>query len=311
MRIGIDLGGTKAEGVCLGDDGTILARHRIATPTTGYQAVLEAVAGLVHSLEETAGCVGKARVGVATPGFLAPRDGRLRNSNLAALNGAAIDRDLSERIGRPVRVANDANCFVLSEATDGAAVGAGGERAIVFGATLGTGVGGGLVVDGRVWAGANGSAAEWSHLTLPFLRPDDGPGGGCSCGTVACIESFLSGRGLAWLHMRGTGQTLTAFDVGERARTGDAAAGATFDRYEDCLARALALIIDVVDPDVIVLGGGVANNERIYANVPRIWEQYTVARDLVTRLVRALHGDASGERGAAWLWPLAEEPEPR
>jgi len=306
VRIGIDLGGTKAEGICLADDGTILARHRIATPTTGYQAVLDAVAGLVRTLEEAAGCVGTARVGVATPGFLTPRDGRLRNSNLAALNGTAIDRDLGQLLGRPVRVANDANCFVLSEATDGAAASAGPGR-IVFGATLGTGVGGGLVVDGRVWAGANGSAAEWSHLPLPFLRADDGPGGGCPCGTPACIESFLSGRGLAWLHKRGTGQTLTAVEVGERARSGDAAAGATFDRYEDCLARALAMIIDVVDPDVVVLGGGVANNDRLYTNVPRIWERYTVARDLATRLVRALHGDASGERGAAWLWPRDEE----
>lgn len=302
MRIGIDLGGTKVEGVCLGDDGAAVARHRIPTPRTGYQPVLEAIASLVRSLEETARCVGEATVGVATPGFLAPRDGLLRNSNLTALNGHAIDRDLTALLDRPVRVANDANCFVLSEATDGAAAGPPNGSGIVFGATLGTGVGGGLVVDGRVWAGANGSAAEWSHLTLPFLRPDDGPGGGCSCGTAACVESFVSGRGLAWLHGREAGQTVSAVEVGERARAGDPAATTAFERYEDCLARALALVIDLVDPHVIVLGGGVANNDRLYDNVPRIWERYTVARDLATRLVRAKHGDASGVRGAAWLW---------
>lgn len=303
MRIGIDLGGTKIEGICLADDGRVLARHRVPTPRDRYGAVIEALASLVTYLEEAAGCTGRAHVGVGTPGFLAPRDGLLRNSNLAVLNGHPVDGDLTAHLGRPVRVANDANCFVLSEATDGAAAGEGPARGIVFGATLGTGVGGGLVVDGRVWAGANGSAGEWSHLTLPFLRPDDGPGGGCACGAVGCIESFISGRGLAWLYLRQSGQQLDAVEVGRRAQTGDADAEAAFGRYEDCLARALALIIDVVDPETIVLGGGVANNQRLFRNVPTLWERYTVARDLATRLVQARHGDASGVRGAAWLWP--------
>lgn len=305
VRIGIDLGGTKIEGLCLSDGGEVRTRHRIPTPTTSYREVLDALASLVATLEQAAGCVGESSIGVATPGFLAPKDGLLRNSNLAVLNGFPIDRDLTARMGRPVRVANDANCFVLSEATDGAAAGAEAATGIVFGATLGTGVGGGLVVDGRVWAGANGSAAEWSHLPLPFLRPDDGPGAGCPCGVSVCIESFVSGRGLAWFYGQASGRTVKAVDVAERASAGEAAALAAFVRYEDGLARALALIIDVVDPSVIVLGGGIANNDRLYTNVPKLWERYTVARDLATRLVRAKHGDASGVRGAAWLWPRA------
>jgi fructokinase len=311
VRIGIDLGGTKIDGVSLTDDGRVRTHDRVATPQDNYQEVLEAIAALLGRLESQSAsgdqAAGVATVGVATPGFLAPADGLLRNSNLKALNGHAIDRDLTARLGRPVRVANDANCFVLSEATDGAAARTPGEAAtvpdVVFGATLGTGIGGGFVVDGVVWGGANGSAGEWSHTTLPFLRPEDGAGGGCHCGREACIESFLSGRGLAWDYQRTTGQPLSPVEIGERAGTSDPKATATFDRYEDRLARALAGVINLIDPRAIVLGGGISNNLRLFENVPAIWEGYTVAKSLSTRLVRAQHGDASGVRGAAWLWP--------
>ena len=307
MRIGIDVGGTKIEGVLLASDGQQLARDRIATPRHDYDAALEAIAGLVARLAAHAPGGALPRVGVGTPGFLAPSDGLLRNSNLSTLNGHPMDRDLSARIGRPVRLANDANCFVLSEAVDGAATPGKDEVVatpdVVFGATLGTGVGGGFVINGRVQNGANGSAGQWSHTTLPFLREEDGDGAECPCGHPSCIEAFLAGRGLAWDYRRATGETITPEEIGARERAGDARAAATFARYEDRLARALAAVINFVDPRVIVLGGGVSNNPRLFENVPRLLETYTVAKKLGTRLVRAVHGDASGVRGAAWLWP--------
>ena len=309
MRIGIDLGGTKIEGICLDDSGAARARDRIATPRERYEDVIEAVARLVARLEAGAEGAERASVGVATPGFLSPRDGLIVNSNLASLNGRAVDRDLTARLGRPVRVANDANCFVLSETTDGGGAPHPGEVVglpdVVFGATLGTGIGGGMAINGGIWAGANGSAAQWSHSTLPFLRPDDGPGAGCRCGHAACIESFLSGNGLAWDYRRATGEDLSAVAVAQRASAGDRQASASFERYEDRLARALAGVINLVDPRVIVLGGGISNNLRLFDNVPRLWERYTVPKQLVTRLARAEHGDASGVRGAAWLWERA------
>lgn len=307
MRIGIDVGGTKIEGVLLASDGSEVARDRIATPRHDYGAALDAVAALVARLDGHAGGASTPRVGVGTPGFLAPSDGLLRNSNLATLNGKAMDRDLSARIGRPVRLANDANCFVLSEAVDGAATPPENQAVatpdVVFGATLGTGVGGGFVINGRVQNGANGSAGQWSHTTLPFWRTEDGSGAACPCGHPACIEAFLAGRGLAWDFEQTTGEAVSPDEVGKRERAGDPKAAATFARYEDRLARALAAVINFVDPRVIVLGGGVSNNQRIFENVPRLLETYTVATRLSTRLVRALHGDASGVRGAAWLWP--------
>jgi fructokinase len=307
VRIGIDLGGTKIEGVLLASDGRELRRDRIATPRQDYPSVLDAIAQLVARLaEETSG--GAIPVGVGTPGFLSPRDGRIVNSNLLTLNGQAIDADLTARLGRPVRVANDAQCFVLSEATDGAGAAAGKAGAkpgpdIVFGATLGTGVGGGFAVDGRVLDGANGSAGQWSHTTLPFLREEDGSGGTCFCGHASCIERFLAGRGLAWDFERSTGEALSPEEIGRLERAGDPRASATFARYEDRLARALAAVINFVDPRVIVLGGGVSNNARLFQNVPRLLGRYTVAPEPITPVVRAQHGDASGVRGAAWLWP--------
>jgi fructokinase len=305
VRIGIDLGGTKIEGMLLGRAGEEGARRRVATPPQGYQAVLDAVVNLVKDLEaEAALRPGQATVGVATPGFLAPADGLIRNSNLASLNGRPVDKDLSALLGRPVRVENDATCFVLSEAADGAAARPAGATGtdVVFGATLGTGIGGGIAIDGRPWGGANGAAAEWSHTTLPFHRASDGPGAACVCSAPSCIEAFLAGKGLVWDHRHHGGEELPAAEIGRRAEAGDAAAVATFERYEDRLARALAGVINLLDPRVIVLGGGISTHERLYREVPRLWERYTVARGLVTRLVPAKHGDASGVRGAAWLW---------
>ena len=304
MRIGIDVGGTKIEGLALGDDGGELARHRVATPTD-YRDVLTALAGLVARLEADAG--GRGTVGIGTPGFLQPGQGVMRNSNLLCLNGRPLDRDLAAALGRPVRIDNDASCFVLSEAVDGAAALLEGSARngadVVFGATLGSGVGGGIAIDGRVHSGANGAAAEWSHTTLPFLRPGEASSYACFCGHDACIESFTSGRGLAGAYREVTGQDLPAPEVGTKAAAGDADADRAFALYEDRLARALAGVINLVDPRAIVLGGGVSNNTRIFAGVRAVWERYTVAKELRTQLVRAVHGDASGVRGAAWLWP--------
>jgi len=310
MQIGIDLGGTKIEGLVLTPDGRELARHRVPTPTTSYEAVLDALAALVGELEAAAG--ERCTVGVGTPGFLSPGTGLIVNSNLQPLNGRAVDRDLGARLRRPVRVGNDANCFVLSEASDGAAAAPppGAEAGardpdVVFGATLGTGVGGGIVIDGRVLAGANGSAAEWSHTTLPFLRPGEASPYECFCGHAACIESFVSGRGLAGAYREGTGVSLPPTEIGARAQAGEAAALAALETYSDRLARALAGVINLIDPRVIVLGGGVSTNARILTLVPTFWERYTVAKNLRTTLALALHGDASGVRGAARLWPAA------
>jgi fructokinase len=308
VQIGIDLGGTKIEGIVLAADGRERARQRIDTPTTGYDAVLNALANFVNGLETVAGA--RCTVGVGTPGFLSPATGLIRNSNLLALNGRAVDRDLAARLDRPVRVANDANCFVLSEAGDGAAArwvrrsdDDGTAPDVVFGATLGTGVGGGLVIDGRVLGGANGAAAEWSHTTLPFLHAGERSPYECFCGNPSCIESFVSGRGLAGAYHEVADDTLPPVEIGQRAESGDPVANAALDVYADRLARALAGVINLVDPRVIVLGGGVSNNARILRMVPTMWEHYTVAKELRTTLVKARHGDASGVRGAARLWP--------
>lgn len=309
MRFGIDLGGTKIEGIVIDANGRELSRRRRATPTTAYPAVLDAIAELVEELEASIGDRRAARVGVATPGFLTPAEGVIRNSNLAVLNGQSLDVDLARRLGREVRIANDANCFVLSETGDGAATrpdGGGPSRPeaadVVFGATLGSGVGGGFVIDGRVWPGRNGSAGEWSHLTLPFLAPADGTGAGCYCPRPGCVESFLKGKSIEWDHARAVGGTLSSREVAQRAQAGDPAAAATMARYADRLARALSMIVNLVDPRVIVLGGGVSNNASVFELLPSLLAQYTVSANVRTPVVPAMHGDASGVRGAAWLW---------
>lgn len=310
MRIGIDVGGTKIEGVALHRDGGQAARLRVPTPPD-YPALLQAVASLVGQLEAAAGERGS--LGIGTPGFLQPGSGLIRNSNLGYLNERPLDRDLAAALGRPVRVANDAKCFVLSEATDGAGAPPPDlDRSrpdVVFGATLGTGVGGGLVVDGRVLTGENGSATEWSHTTLPFLRPGEQSPYECPCGHPGCIESFISGRGLEGAYRQAGGAARGA-EIARLAAAGDPHAQEAFVLYEDRLARALASVINLVDPRAVVLGGGVSNNARLFANLPPLLERYTVARDLRTRVVPAAHGDASGVRGAAWLWPDAPAPAP-
>jgi fructokinase len=307
VRIGIDVGGTKIEGLLLSDDGRDLARHRVATPPL-YEDVLETIRALVTRLEADPETRGQATVGVGTPGFLQPGRGVIWNSNLLCLNDRPLDRDLGRALGRPVRLANDAKCFVLSEAVDGAAAPpAGVDRTrpdVVFGATLGTGVGGGIVVEGRVLTGENGAATEWSHTTLPFLKPAERSPYACVCHHPDCIESFISGRGLEGTYRDLGGDGLPGVEIAKRESAGDATAARAFELYEDRLARALASVINFIDPRVIVLGGGVSNNPRIFTGVPKRLETYTVARDLRTALVRAAHGDASGVRGAAFLWSL-------
>jgi predicted NBD/HSP70 family sugar kinase len=307
IRIGIDVGGTKIEGLTLSADGRELARHRVATPTE-YDGVLGAIAELVARLEAGQdGLAGKATVGIGTPGVLHPSRRVMLNANLACLNDRPLDRDLAAALGRPVRLANDGKCFVLSEAIDGAAAPPPdvdrGRPDVVFGATLGTGVGGGVVVDGRVLTGENGAATEWSHTTLPFLRPGEHAPYRCFCGHADCIESFTSGRALVARYRElGGGADADGTQISRLAAAGDATAEQAFAHYESALARALALVINMLDPRAIVLGGGVSNNARIFANVPKLWEHYTVPKDLRTLLVRAAHGDASGVRGAAFLW---------
>jgi fructokinase len=298
MRIGIDLGGTKIEIVVLDNAGREHLRRRVPTPKEDYEAILGAVADLVHDAESALGIVrGSATVGIGTPGSVSRATGLLRGSNSVCLNGKPIRQALEERLGRTVALANDANCFALSEATDGAGQGA----SVVFGVILGTGVGGGIVVGGRVLDGPNGIAGEWGHNPLPWPRDDERPGTACFCGRSGCIETFLSGPGLVRDHARITGESLSTHAIVERAAEGDAPCAASLARYDERLARALAHVVNVLDPDVIVLGGGMSNLERLYVNVPALWSRWVFSDRVDTRLVRNRHGDSSGVRGAAWL----------
>lgn len=296
MRIGIDLGGTKIEGVALGDDGRELVRQRVATPRDSYDGTLAAIAALVGDLESRLGTTGS--VGVGIPGTISPATGLVKNSNSTWMNGRALGEDLPRLMRRPVRFANDANCFALSEATDGAAAGA----PVVFGVIIGTGVGGGIVAHGRVLEGPNAIAGEWGHNPMPAPRDGEWPGPRCYCGRTGCIELYLSGPGLARDYATAGGGPATAADIARRADAGDALADAALARYEDRLARALSAVVNVLDPDVIVLGGGMSNLERLLVNVPAIWRAHIFSDAVATRLVRAAHGDSSGVRGAAWLW---------
>lgn len=296
MRIGIDLGGTKIEGIALDDDGAVLARRRVPTPSGDYRATLHAVAALVEELERGAGARGS--IGIGTPGALSRATGKIKNANSVCLNGQALDRDLAALLQRPVRIANDANCLALSEAVDGAAAGAD----VVFAVIVGTGTGGGIAVHGRIVEGVNAIGGEWGHNPLPWPRDDERPGPACYCGKHGCIETFLSGPGLARDHRAAGGDAITAEDIAQRAQAGDVHALATLARYEDRMARALATVVNILDPDVIVLGGGLSKLARLYHNVPALWRQYVFSDRVDTRLVPALHGDASGVRGAAWLW---------
>jgi fructokinase len=296
MRIGVDLGGTKIEAVALARDGRELARQRLATPRHDYGATLQAIATLVAGLERTTGETGT--VGVGMPGTLSPATGLVKNANSTWLNGRAFDRDLAQALGRDVRCANDANCFALSEATDGAAKGA----RVVFGVIVGTGTGGGIVVDGRVLMGPNAIAGEWGHIPLPWPKDEERPGPACYCGKSGCVETYLSGPGLARDYHEATGSELDAVAIAERAASGDAAAEGALARYEDRMARALATVLNVLDPDVVVLGGGMSRVARLYESVPRLWQSWAFSDRVTTPLRPPVHGDASGVRGAAWLW---------
>ena len=294
MRIGIDVGGTKIEAIGLASDGTIRARRRIDAPRGDYDRTVKTLVDLVEAIELDTGERGS--VGLGIPGTISPATGWIKNANSTWLNGQPLDRDLSRALNRPVRLANDANCFALSEATDGAAAGAG----VVFGVILGTGCGGGVVVHGRLLTGANAVAGEWGHNGLPWPDATEWPGPPCYCGRQGCIETFLSGRGMQAAY---GDSSLTAREIAESAAKGDARAAAAIERYATRLAKGLASVINVLDPDVIVLGGGLSNIDALYERVPQLWRDWVFSDRVDTRLVRARHGDSSGVRGAAWLWP--------
>lgn len=330
MRIGIDLGGSKIEGLVLRSGGEELSRLRADTPQGDYDATVKAVADLVAALAQEAGADDGVPVGVGIPGTVSPATGLVKNANSTCLIGRPLDQDLAHALGRPVRLANDADCFTMSEATDGAGQEARSGAAatgikkvswIVFGVILGTGCGGGISVDGKLVSGPNAIAGEWGHNPLPWPQVLDGsiderPGPECYCGKRGCIETFVSGPGLerdfkqeagsgaaaTGTNKKSAGKSLPAAEIVALADSGDVEAEAALSRYEHRLARALASVINVLDPGVIVLGGGMSNAERLYENVPALWAEWVFSDTVTTPLRPAAHGDSSGVRGAAWLW---------
>ncbi len=299
MRIGIDLGGTKIEGIVLGPGSVVSARKRIPTPREDYTATVAAIVDLVCALEHRVGH-SALPVGIGTPGTQVPPSGAIKNANSTWLNGRTLGQDVERALGRPVRLANDADCLVLSEALEGVAA----DARLVFGVILGTGVGGGIVANRALLSGPNGITGEWGHNPLPWPSSAEMANGpDCWCGLQGCIESWLSGPGLAADFARSGGGHFSAVEVARLARRGDALAEAALSRYENRLARALAAVINLIDPEVIVLAGGISAIERLYSTVPRLWDAYVFSSTINTRLVPARHGDASGVRGAAWLWP--------
>jgi fructokinase len=300
LRIGIDLGGTKIEAVLLDAAGAIVARRRIPTPRDDYAATLDRLVSLVRELE--APLARPARVGVGMPGAVSPATGLVKNANSVWLIGRDLVRDLETRLERTLRFANDANCFALSEATDGAAAGA----EVVFGAILGTGIGGGIAIGGRPLRGSNAIAGEWGHNPLPWPRDEERPGPSCYCGRTGCIETWLSGPALQLQHAEATGRDWPPPQIVAAAEQGDASAEAALVRYEERLARSFAAVINLLDPDVIVLGGGLSNMRRLYAKVPALWGPFVFSDRVDTKLLPPRHGDSSGVRGAAWLWPPAQ-----
>ncbi len=301
MRIGIDLGGTKIEGIVLADDGRERARLRVPTPRDSYEATLEAVAGVIRELEAQVG--ESCRVGVGHPGAISPATGLVKNANSTRLNGRPLDVDLKQVLDRTdIRFSNDANCFAVSEASDGAGAGA----PIVFGVILGTGVGGGVVIDGRPVVGAQAVGGEWGHNALPLPRDDERPGPQCYCGRKGCVESWLSGPAFQAQYVKASGSELRATDIAEAAATGEKIASECLERYCDRLARSLANVVNLLDPHVVVLGGGLSKIPQLYDRVPELWKDYIFSeRDrIATRLRPPQHGDSSGVRGAAWLWPV-------
>jgi fructokinase len=296
MRIGIDLGGTKIEVIAIDENGVTLLRHRVPTPVGEYVGILNAIADLVLFAEKEVGQ--KGGLGIASPGAISTRTGLLKNSNTTVLNDKPLVRDLSQKLGRPIRLENDANCFALSEAVDGAAAGA----HVVFGVILGTGVGGGVVIGKELIAGHNKIAGEWGHNPLPWASESERPGAQCYCGKSGCVETFLSGAGLARDYRSRTNKDLTAKEIAIAAASGDRYAQECLTVHQDRLARSLAVVINVLDPDVIVLGGGLSNMMHLYAGLSTLVGIYTFSDGIDTSIVRAAHGDSSGVRGAAWLW---------
>lgn len=296
MRIGIDLGGTKIEGIALGDNGEELLRYRVETPKGDYSATLQSIINLIFYIESETGEPGS--VGIGTPGSLSPSTNLLRNSNSVCMNGKPVKDDIERLLERKIRISNDANCFALSEATDGAAKGA----AVVFGVIIGTGTGAGVVINGKVLTGPNAIAGEWGHNPLPWPKDNERPGQLCYCGQSGCIETFLSGPGLSNSFYEISGKTRSASEIVELSEQGNKIAEMCLETYEDQMARGLAHIINILDPDVIVLGGGMSNIKRLYKNVPQNLINYVFSDVLNTRLVAPEYGDSSGVRGAAWLW---------
>jgi fructokinase len=303
-RIGIDLGGTKVEGIAIARDGHVLTRQRVGAPSgTGdktYRAILGVIRDLIHAIESVTGL--KGSVGVGIPGTLSTTTGVVKNANSTSLIGHPLDRDLEDLLQRPVRLQNDANCFAFSEATDGAATGTDS----MFGVILGTGTGGGIVVHGKLVTGVNAIGGEWGHNPLPWPRNNELPGPDCYCGKQGCIETFISGPGLQLSYWCRTGLRITAEEIYRRAGAGERNANAVLTLYEDRLARGLAAVINLLDPKVIVLGGGLSNIGQLYDNVPALWNDHVFSGDVCTKLVKAHHGDSSGVRGAAWLWSESE-----
>jgi fructokinase len=300
IRIGIDLGGTKIEIVALDADNRIRLRERIFAPRGDYAATIQAVRDLVLSAETKLGET--ARIGIAVPGTISPATGLMKNANSQWLNGKPLDRDLQRVLDRDIRIANDANCFALSEAVDGA----GKEVRTVFGVILGTGVGGGIVIDRNIVTGAHAIAGEWGHNQIPYMRKEERSSTACYCGKYGCNETFLSGAGLAADYIQSTGEKISPEDIVKLAVNSDVAARATLDRYVDRLARALSCVINILDPDVIVLGGGLSNIDALYGEVPRHLSEHVFSDICTTPILRNAHGDSSGVRGAAWLWEIEE-----
>ena len=302
MRIGIDLGGTKIEAIVLDEAGTIAFRERRSTPKGDYDGTIDAISGLVAAADRFVGR--PCTVGIGMPGAISPATGLVKNANSTWLNGRRLGPDLEARLRRSVRLANDANCFALSEASDGAAAG----RQVVFGVIIGTGCGGGVVIDGAVLTGPNAIAGEWGHNPLPWPDDDERPGPRCYCGKRGCLETFISGTGLAADYARSQPglHLVDATAVVARASSGDALARAALDRYAHRLARGLATVVNVLDPDAIVLGGGMSNLGELYETVPRLLPEFVFSDRVDTAVVPPKHGDSSGVRGAAWLWSPEE-----
>ncbi len=296
IRLGIDLGGTKIEIVAIARNKEVLLRQRMASPRDDYAATIEAIAGLVIVAESKLNA--QCSVGIATPGAISPATGRIKNSNSVWLNNMPFKQDMEKRLSRPIRLSNDANCFVLSEWVDGAAQGANS----VFGVIVGTGTGGGLLINDHVITGSNAVAGEWGHNPLPWPQSSEQPGAKCYCGNRGCIETFLSGPGLSAYYYALAGEHIDVEEIAIRAIAGETLAESCLKKYEDRMARSLASVINIVDPDVIVLGGGLSKLERLYTSVPKLWLPYVFSAELRTRLVPPRFGDSSGVRGAAWLW---------